>query len=533
MKKVFFPAAAVAAIAGIAALGLASCGAKKQEAAASTGPVTLSFWVQETLGKDYNTIIATTEYEKKTGVHIDWKLFPSSQNGNEAFNLMIAGGNLPDILGSTHGTERINMLVEGGLALALDTYIQNAGSNYNKMLQEQPQYRDMVTADDGHIYSFVYTDSGVHKDSEYKMWVKTEWLAKLGLKEPSTPQEFADMIRAFIEQDPNGNGKKDELPLVGWVNGRQADPINFLMNPYQLFREGYHYRDDSGKVIFIANTDGWRDGLRYLASLYKQGLIMPETYVQDETQFKNLLNRPSEEAIVGVFPAWYQGAYIDHTVLNWNDYTAISPLKGPSGLQQTAARKGGNFNLNGIITTACKNPDAAFAWMDYFLSDAGNELSMFGVEGVTFERVDAPDWNGKSPSIKLHPDFDKLNTIMMPWNSGTVPRYDKAAVRYSTTADMSRIEADNTYVLVEAAKKYEPYYVWHNIPDIVWCSDQDILTKRTDYATVFNDFIKTEYTAFIRGDKDINSDAAWNAYKAELDRLGLADYIATLQKYYN
>jgi len=173
-----------------------------------------------------------------------------------------------------------------------------------------------------------------------------------------------------------------------------------------------------------------------------------------------------------------------------------------------------------------------FNWLDFFLSDDGNRYTQFGIEGVTYDWVNQPDWNGVSPSIKVKPDFGKLNTTMMVWNSGTFPRYDKASVRYSTTADMSRIEADNTYVLVQAAKKYEPYYVWHNIPDIVWCDDEDLINTCSDYQTMFNDFIKTEYTAFIRGDKDINNDAVWEAYKSELLKMGLNDYLAVLQKYF-
>ena len=507
-------------------------GGGRQTAQTTGGPQTLTWWGGEILGNDHNTIMNTIEYEKMTGVHINWKLFSSAQTATEAFNLLIASRDLPDIMGIGFTPEQVNMMAEGGIAIPLDNYIWNTDSAYKKALTEQPKYVPMVTAGDGHIYTFIYTDSGVHKDSEYKMWVKVDWLTKLGIAEPTTPDEFANMIRAFMERDPNGNGQRDELPLVGWVNGRQSDPINYLMNPYQLFRENYHYIDDSGNVVFIANTDGWREGIRYLNSLYKAGLIMPETYLQDETQFKNLLNRPSADAIVGVFPGWYQGAFIDQNFLRWNDYQAISPLRGPTGLRQTAARQGGNINLNTVISTACKIPDVAYRLLDYFLSDEGNVFTQFGVEGISYQWVNQPDWNGVTPSILVSPDFNRLNTTMMVWNSGQMPRYDKASVRYSTTANMDRIEADNTYVLVQGAKKYEPYYVWHNVPDIVWCSDQDVLTKRTDYMVMFNDFIKSEYTAFIRGDKDINNNAAWHAYKDELLRLGLNDYIATLQKYY-
>lgn len=530
MKRIAF--LGVTVVLALALFG--ACSAKKPVAAQAAGDeqVTFTVWSGEIVGNDYDTIMATVEYEKMTGVHINWNLYSSSLNANEAFNLLIAGGDLPDIIAGWFGPDRVRMCIEGNILTPLDDYIAK-DSYYQKALEEQPQYRSMITAPDGHIYTFIYTDSGVHKDSEYKMWVKNDWLARLGISEPTTPQEFKDMLIAFRDRDPNGNGQKDELALVGWVNGRQSNPINYLMNPFQLFRENYYYISDAGKVEFIANTDGWRDGLRYLNDLYRNGLIMDETYVQDETQFKSLLNRPADEAIVGVFPAWFQGAYIDINVLNWTDYQAIAPLRGATGLRQTAARKGGNFNLNSGITTACKNPEAAFQWLDWALSDEGNVFGQFGVEGISYTMSDLPAWNGLIPSYFLDPGFNKLGTSMMVWNSGTFPRYDKAEVRYRTTADDTKRNVDNTWVLVSAAQIYEPYYVWHNVPDIVWCGDEEVITTLIDYQTEFNNFINTASTEFVRGIKNINDNADWEAYKAGLNNLGLNAYLDTLREYHD
>jgi putative aldouronate transport system substrate-binding protein len=508
-----------------------ACSAKKAEPAADE-KTSFTVWGVEIVGNDYNTIMNTVEYEKKTGVHINWNLYSSSLNANEAFNLLIAGGDFPDIISGWLSPEQVKMCIEGNILIPLDNYIAN-GSYYQKALDEQPQYRSMITAPDGKIYTFIYTDSGVHKDSEYKMWVKTDWLAKLGISEPRTPEEFKEMLIAFRDRDPNGNGRKDELPLAGWVKGRQSNPIAYLMNPYQLYRDNYYYISDAGGVEFIANTDGWREGLRYLNDLYRNGLIMDETYVQDETQFKSLLNRPADEAILGTFPAWYQGAYIDINVLDWTDYQAIAPLKGPTGLQQTAARKGGNFNLNGAITAACKNPEAAFAWLDWFMGDEGLVFGHYGVEGISYTLSDKPAWNGTAPSFALDPGFNKLGTPMMVWNSGFTPRYDKAAVRYGTTADDTKRNVDNTYVLVSAAQIYEPYYVWHNIPDVVWYGDEDVITARADYEAEFNNYIDAACTEFVRGTRNINSSAAWEAYKTDLNNLGLNAYMETVRKYYN
>ena len=499
---------------------------EKGEFPLTTEPVTLKIWGGEIVNLDQDNCVANIEYQKMTGVTIEWDLFSSSMNFNEAFNIMIVSNDLPDIISGTHTPERIMMCVEGNIPVRLNEYIES-GSYYLDALTEQPQYWDMVTATDGGVYTLIYTDSGVHKDSEYKMYVYTEWLEKLNLANPTTPEEFKEMLIALSTNDLNENGKNDELPMVGYYNGRQTNPLNFLMNPFELYRDNYYYISDGGEIVFVANTDGWREGLKYICDLYASGLIMEETYVQDQTQFQSLLNRPKGETIMGVFPAWYQGAFIDINILDWTDYQAIPPLMGPTGLQQTAARKGGNFNLSNIITTACENPEIAFRFLDWFLSHDGNRFTQFGAEGITYELVDAPAFNGATPSISM-----KFFETPQVWNSGTMPRYDTAAVRYSTTANPEKRNVENTYVLFSAAEIYEPYYVWHNVPDVVWCADQDLLTQRNDYLTVFNEYIGSCSTAFVMGTMDINDDAQWESYKGALESMGLADYLATLAAYH-
>ena len=38
---------------------------------------------------------------------------------------------------------------------------------------------------------------------------------KLGLKMPETTEELREVLGAFVNDDPNGNGKKDEIGMLG------------------------------------------------------------------------------------------------------------------------------------------------------------------------------------------------------------------------------------------------------------------------------------------------------------------------------
>lgn len=488
--------------------------------------VTLTIWTGNIANRDYANCDMTKYIEEKLGVKINFELYTDS--GDTAYNLMLASDEWPDIfLGPWFSPDKILMGMEANMLLPLNDLIETQGYNYKAVLEENPGYKDMLVAPDGNIYTFLYTDSGVHKDCEYKMFVKQSWLEKLDMEMPTTPEEFKELLIAIKETDLNENGENDEIPLMGYYNGRKSDPICFLMNPFELYTDNYYTITDDGKIAFHANTDGWREGLKYIADLYANGLIAEETYVQDKTQFQAILNKPSDEALIGVMPIWYQGDVIDANVLNWIDYEPIAPLMGDDGTQQSAARFGGNFNMVGAISTQCEHPEIAFKFLDWFIGEEGTYVGHFGVENKNWEWVDSKSFYGDDKSIaRLSTDIEAL------WNSGSFPRADKASVRYATTMDPEKVYTDNTYALVHAAQAYEPYYVNHHIPDVVWCSDDDVKTKVANYSTIINDYVKATDTQFIMGQLDINSDEAWNAYLKGLEDRGLQDYIENLAVYY-
>ncbi|HHV97852.1 MAG TPA: hypothetical protein GXX37_15575 [Clostridiaceae bacterium] len=99
--------------------------------------------------------------------------------------------------------------------------------------------------------------------------------------------------------------------------------------------------------------------------------------------------------------------------------------------------------------------------------------------------------------------------------------------------DEAQKNIDNTYILVSAAKIYEPYYVWHNIPPIIWSNDTDLAADIADYRTLFNDYIGSTSTAFILGELDINNDADWQQYVKTLEDMGLQDYLDCLARLYD
>ncbi|KOS00928.1 ABC transporter substrate-binding protein, partial [Paenibacillus polymyxa] len=144
----------------------------------------------------------------------------------------------------------------------------------------------MITAQDGHIYAFPWIEElGSEKESIHSVndmpWINVEWLKKLGLKMPKTTEDLKKVLLAFKNGDPNGNGQADEIPLSFILNNGNED-LNFLFGSFGLGDNGDHtVVTNEGKVVFTADKDGYKEGIKYLNELYKLNLIDEESFEQD------------------------------------------------------------------------------------------------------------------------------------------------------------------------------------------------------------------------------------------------------------
>ena len=257
--------------------------------------------------EDFDTNKTTKWYEEQTGVHINWIQVPSADFTTQ-LNLSYASDDWPDIYSCELTTDQLLMMRNGGVIEPLDDLINNYAYWANQVFKDHPEYKDYLTAPDGHIYSLWYNDTGKHMYSTYKMFVKQAWLDKLGIKSPTTTTEFEDMLKAFRDQDMNGNGNaSDEIPYMSSMSAWGGSPFYYLVYPFQLQSIRGVYKDDSGTWQLAGVQDGYKDAMAWIHSLYEQGLIAEETFTQDKAQFKAILNVGSEaETVVGCFTAAYQ-----------------------------------------------------------------------------------------------------------------------------------------------------------------------------------------------------------------------------------
>ncbi|WP_235440169.1 extracellular solute-binding protein [Paenibacillus sp. DMB20] len=293
------------------------------------------------LVENFATNEFTKWYEEKTNVHIEWEVVPE-QSMQEKLNLVLASEDYPDVIMGLNISPTQQMIYgTQGAFIPLNDLIEKQGVQTKKLFEENPEIKSTITALDGNIYALPEVNDCYHCSMSQKMWIYEPWLKKLNLDMPTTTDELYSVLKAFKEKDPNGNGKQDEIPLSitqkSWRSSLDAFLMNsFIYNP--VYGSSYkHMYVKDGKVDVAYNKPEWKEGLRYLNKLYKEGLISPESFTQDENQLIQIGENP-DTVILGASTGGHQGVFTQLLGESgrWAEYKAVPPLKGPEGAQYAA-----------------------------------------------------------------------------------------------------------------------------------------------------------------------------------------------------
>jgi putative aldouronate transport system substrate-binding protein len=286
MKMQYRQAAAGAMILLLAVLG----GCKKNQSSGDGGPVTLRVlqYELENQQMDFPNLWFYQELEKKTGVHIEWETAKDA-DWNTRLNLTFASGDLPDII-LTGSVDIEEYGVTQGLLVELDDYIQPNMPNYYSRLYLNDADK-AIPASNGKTYWIggLIAQNVNHDGNHY---INKAWLDKLGLPVPATIDELTNVLRAFRDRDPNGNGLKDEIPFsaADLIHQTQGVYTHFANFGVPLQRFVYAAIQDDNKIIFPGYMDGFRPALEWLALCYQEGLLDMESITQDSNAWGTKMN---------------------------------------------------------------------------------------------------------------------------------------------------------------------------------------------------------------------------------------------------
>ncbi|MEK3890085.1 ABC transporter substrate-binding protein [Bacillus sp. FSL K6-3431] len=468
--------------------------------------------------EDFKTNKFTKWYEEKTNVHIEWEVMPD----DNALNLVLASGDLPDVIMNTSITPSQLMIYGGqGMFLKLNELIEGHGKDTKELLEERPDIKDALTTPDGSIYSLPVINECYHCTMSQKLWVYEPWLDALDLKMPETTEEFYQVLKAFKEKDPNGNGKQDEIAISG---SKDVYPYpSFLMNPF-IYSEMY-LDDGEIKVPYISQE--WKEGLTFIHKLYKEGLMAKESLTQDGDQLKRMGN--SKETILGMSMGNWPGSFIDAGQPDgkWLDYKAVPPLLGPDGNRVSWYSPAVPARAGYIITNQAKHPEVALRWAEGFYdpevtlrAEAGEpdkdwrwaEDGETGIDGEaamwarlsSFGQMQNSHWSQRGPLIRTN-EF-RLGEV----ESKEVPL--------------------EPFLYNETKDKYEPYKDESKaLPPLYFSEEQS--AELSELETTITSFVEESNARFISGDEDIEK--GWKTYLKTLEGMNVERFIEIYQEAYD
>ncbi|MBW7458938.1 extracellular solute-binding protein, partial [Paenibacillus sepulcri] len=365
----------------------AAAGAGTGEAGAK--PVEISLFAQQEQGTDLKTNKFTQFLEEKFNAKFNWEIIPYD-GAKEKRQISLASGDYPEAYMLTAYIDQFSqgdVLKYGkqGVLIPLNDLIDQYAPNIKAAMEKYPDLKAYNTAPDGNIYGLVAFTQCFHCSYPNKMWLNSKWMKQLNLETPKTTEDFKKVLEAFKNNDPNGNGKADEVPLSGSKEDFGVHVIPYLMN-------GFIYDDDrnylslaSGKVDTVANKPEWKEGLAYIKSLFDEGLIDPGAFTQNADTLKKI-GENADAQILGAAAAMHPAIFVNTDAGNKNgsDYDAIPPLTGPHASYATHDGGGVSSGAKFVITNkASKEAQIALIKMvDYMFTPEGETNASNGMKGI-------------------------------------------------------------------------------------------------------------------------------------------------------
>ncbi|MEG1686391.1 MAG: extracellular solute-binding protein [Angelakisella sp.] len=311
------------------------------------------------------------EIAKLTNIKLKSVISQSNSNEQEAFNLMVSSGKLADIIGYVDSAEIEKLGRDGGM-LPLNDLIDKCAPNIKAMMEKDPKFKQAAYSLDGKIYQIPKNQELV--TAEF-WWIRQDWLNKLKLQAPKTVDELYTVLTAFRNGDPNGNSKKDEIPLFDRAGHKMPDEYLYLWDTSTEF----YPRD--GKMTFEPLEPNFKLGTANMIKWYKEGLIDPEIFTRGPKSRDILLSGN----LGGMTHDWPSAGNYNTTLpatIPGFEMKVFAPPADQNGLvkERTDRQPGVGWG----ISTQCKDPETLMKFFDFFFTDQGDALINWGVEGETY-----------------------------------------------------------------------------------------------------------------------------------------------------
>lgn len=378
---------------------------------AGQGTLTLTFFDKNSGSNTFDDDIAKA-IQEKTGVTI--QVENPTGDPLEKLNLMLTGQNYPDIVLMDRGNEIVNRYIDAGALIPLNDLIDQYGPNVKAM------YGDVLTKSrysDGKNY-YLNNWYGVDPDASAGVLMRKDLLAEIVGQEradstkPFTQSEYLDILRQFKEKYPVIDGKSSVAVTL------DAESKNYEGTLYGMYGMKNFYLDGDS-LQHKAKDPRYQEAVVFMNTLYAEGLLDKEWVVNKKEQWTQKL---SSGNVFSTFASYWDTDGVNASLASTAgpDAQFYSYKVVADGVDPSATTYNGRSTLGWDaigITGNCKNPEAAMKFIDFLVSEEGQYLMMWGIEGQHWDMADGKHVPRQEIVDGFQTDFDrtKLETGVRKW----------------------------------------------------------------------------------------------------------------------
>lgn len=273
---------------------------------------------------------------------------------------------------------------------------------------------DPQTAKNSRVNGKVYGIYRVRPLLRSAVVIRKDWLAKLNLKAPKTVEDLHAVAKAFTEQDPDGNGKKDTYGLIipKWPgNYSSASPYDVIET---WFGAPNGWGERNGKLVQGFDTPEFLAANRWLKTWVADGLINPDFATLDTGDWNNPFVQGKGGMIidVNVRATALLDLFKEKDPKDFDKVEMVGNLVGPDGKKFSYPFTG----YNGVISISKQQIRTeeqlaeVLKVLDKLASKEGQVLLTNGIEGRNFkaEGKFAVPINESDPKVQqIKNDVDK------------------------------------------------------------------------------------------------------------------------------
>ena len=489
-------------------------------------PVDLSKAFPE--GDSYENNVWSRAYEEELGIKLE--LAFTAANTDDKINTLIATGDIPDLL--CVNSAQLKMLSNSGLIRddLYDGYMANAGEGMRTIIEGVGGDAAIPSATyDGKMMAIPILNTSPGEEVPV-LWLRTDWMQKLGLEDPQNWDDLYKIIDAFVHQDPDGNGVDDTIGLTFskdlWNSNFQMDGLFNVFGSYPKKNFWVDDPNEEGKVIFGAFADETKAALEVVSKMYADGLIDAEFAVNDNSAAVQQVASGKCGVVIGAVWDTNSVLYTSNDEDPNADWHALPMV----GLDGPTTKVTGNYPIIRymVFNKDFEHPEAVIKMINLqfkkcFSDDSTQEIYDTYIEDASgnsgFVAFQIYPWGIFLPAVKNEMAADEI--VNMGLSSDEVDIWAKPFAKYvegyaNGDASLWRwyrfFGPDGGHLITGKYITDDLYYM-----NRYYGPTTDTMAESM---SLIDDLVNEMFTKIIMGEETVD---AFDTYKAQAEALGLTD----------